>query len=101
MNRYTIQFSARFDRMLTELSKQDDLTKAETVRRAVVFYSAMRNAINKSQDPTLILVDGATGKELVFLTDVIFPETSTDQPRRGRPRKVVEEESKTAVNAAA
>jgi hypothetical protein len=81
MNRYTIQFSERFDRFLTELSNKDGISKADTIRRSVAFYAYMRKELDKGER-ILKIVDEEKKTETVFVTDVLFPVTSNARPRK-------------------
>jgi hypothetical protein len=84
MNRYSIQLSDRFDKFLTELSHRDGISKADTIRRSVAFYSYMRKELDKGHR-VLKIVDEEKGSEVIFVTDVLFPENiGNANPRKRR-----------------
>jgi hypothetical protein len=83
VKRYTIQLSDRFDKFLEDLSLREGITKADAIRRSVAFYSYIKKELEKG-NRVLKVVDEENNKEVVFVTSVLFPETSNSRPRKSR-----------------
>lgn len=80
MNRYTIQFSERFEKLLTEAAEREQLTKAETIRRSVALYALIARELSKG-DRTLKILDENSGQETIFLSNLFLSNERPASPK--------------------
>lgn len=87
MNRYTLQLSERFIKLLEETAEQEQITKAELIRRSVALYALINREMNKG-NRTLKIVDEDTGQEIIFLSSVFSPyvqQTELKEKKTSKP----------------
>lgn len=80
MNRYTIQFSDRFEKLLSEAANREQLTKAETIRRSVALYALIARELSKG-DRTLKILDEGSGQEIIFLSNLFLSHEHSASPK--------------------
>ena len=69
--RYTISFPEKLERILDNCAKENEISKAELLRRAIATYAYLKNELNKYADKgiciSLTLEDGTILKDVVIL----------------------------------
>jgi len=69
MARYTIDFAEDFDTFLSNLASAEGTTKSELIRRALAYYSFIRNETLKGPGHKVSI----TNQDDVVLKDIVVP----------------------------
>jgi hypothetical protein len=88
-NRYSIVFSDKFERLLREIIKADDISKAEAIRRSVAVYAYLIKELSNGHTRLQLINDADnTVKEIVLYASL------SGEPRRSgsgrKPQKIGE-----------
>lgn len=67
MSRYTIDFNRKFDNMLSCVAKDNGVTKAEVIRRAVALYAYLQNELDDNEKLSITSSDSdAVLKDIII-----------------------------------
>jgi len=66
MARYSINFNKRFEELLEDMANEKGITKAETLRRAMVLYSYLGDQVESGKKIVIAGEDDQIEKEVVF-----------------------------------
>jgi hypothetical protein len=92
VNRYTIQFTPKFDTLLGEISKLEGGSKAEAIRRSVATYAFLNKELSKG-NRKLFIVEEETGDSIQIVLPASLTASFSDpapipvamQPKAKRP----------------
>jgi predicted transcriptional regulator len=69
MSRYTVDLSGQIDTVLGELAEKDSSTKAEVLRRALLSYATLKQAVEREEGGSVAI----TNQEGTPVKEVIIP----------------------------